>query len=328
MLVAFFGWSVPMDTVLSFPYAQIGSGLRALSEASPILNLLAIVLLWGVGLSPLVGVVLAWRRKRFHGETLLLVILSLVLVPVLYFMVNPGVLSFIFDRGVVQYPGIDSLLQAMAGVLVDSVILGYVVLRMLRSVRTGGMERLLRYLSGLLVLFAAVLIWTVLGVGFAQLVAGWKSVLPNVTITGGPDIFPPWWWRTNLPFMRSGDSIAMPLCALTVRFVAGYTAAVMAISVLLSAWRLTRAMQVDRYSTRTVSAANALARLAGKALTVIVLVSISFNVLQIVLAKWTDQISINATVPIIELAVVVLALLVARVLAENEQLKQENDMFV
>lgn len=79
--------------LLSFPFAQIGMGLRALSLSGVAGNAAAIVLYILCCFLPLILLLIFGWGRRLHGEDALLFLLSAVLFPALYLLINPGTMS-------------------------------------------------------------------------------------------------------------------------------------------------------------------------------------------------------------------------------------------
>lgn len=113
--------------VSAFPFEQIGLGLRALSLSGSLGNAAALALYGMVCLLPACTLLLIRRRRGLFPEDALLPVLSAALFPVLYWMINPGLLGAFLGSAEGQPFG-----KAVLGVIVYSVLLGYAVLRTLR----------------------------------------------------------------------------------------------------------------------------------------------------------------------------------------------------
>jgi len=311
IVFAILGWTIS-GTLLAFPFEQIGTGLRALSLSGTAGNVIAIIIYVVISLLPVTALVLIRRRGRWWAEDLLLALLAIVFFAVLYFMINPGILPTVFGSPAANASNFAMVAKAVAGGLAYSVICGYAVLRVLRAFKTDVADSLLRYLAALLVLIVAVLVWLIFGSGFADLVAGLKAV-PTCPL---PDVIP----CSNPP--------TLPYAFLVVRFIVNQLAPALTIAVLFAAWKLLRSLRIDRYSADTVAASDALARLCRTALVVIVLANIGFNIVQVLCARWLTSVNLTVDIPVFELTLVLVALLASRLLSENKQLKDDNEMFI
>ncbi|MBR2045670.1 MAG: hypothetical protein IJ958_06000, partial [Agathobacter sp.] len=159
--------------ILNFPLEQIGWGLRQLSLSGGVGNVVAILLFLFVGVLPC-GVFLLLKKK---GKALfidwMLVGLSVVLLLVLYYMINPGLLP-------VSIIGSKMLL----GSAFYSVLIGYLVLRVIvgnRYVDTMVLQKsLCMMLYVVMILFA----WSVVIEFFINLPATIQLVKEGNATTG------------------------------------------------------------------------------------------------------------------------------------------------
>lgn len=76
--------------LLSFPFKQIGMGLRALSLSGGVGNGAALAIYFILCLAPAALLLLIRRKRRLMGEDALPALLSVLLFPVLYLMINPA----------------------------------------------------------------------------------------------------------------------------------------------------------------------------------------------------------------------------------------------
>ena len=76
------------------------------------------------------------------------------------------------------------------------------------------------------------------------------------------------------------------------------------------------------------AAAELLARRSGAMLAVVVLTKGGFNLLQLLLAARLRQLSSVVLIPVFDVAFALAMLLLARLMRENKQLKDDNDLFV
>lgn len=145
-------WGAPpcpgiFTAVAAFPFEQLGLGLRALSLSGGAGNAAALVLYGAVCLLPAGALLLIQRRRALCPEDALLPVLSAALFPVLYWMINPGLLGQFYGSAEGQ-----PVAKAVLGIIVYSVLLGYVLLRMLRRFFTADLPGLQKCLAALTLL--------------------------------------------------------------------------------------------------------------------------------------------------------------------------------
>ena len=120
--LASFAWSV-----MAFPMAPIGMGLRKLSLSGSAGNIAAIVIYILLSLLPLGYLLFCSRRRALTASDGLLAVLSVLLFAVLYVMINPGLIGELLGTHMLMETG-----KAMLGGMVWSVVVGYLVLQILR----------------------------------------------------------------------------------------------------------------------------------------------------------------------------------------------------
>ena len=136
-----------IPVIMAFPFAQIGQGMRALSLASRVGNVTAIILYFLFCSLPIVAVMLI-RDKQI--EDVLLPIMSLVLFITLYYMINPGLLPMFANAVRME--------QAVLGGIVYSIIVAYGIMRILRLFYTASAKELGKYISVVLHLVSALFV--------------------------------------------------------------------------------------------------------------------------------------------------------------------------
>lgn len=97
---------------------------------------------------------------------------------------------------------------------------------------------------------------------------------------------------------------------------------------VVAALRLLDHMRENRYSAQSVGAAQRLASWCRRALTATVLANTGWNLLQLLFAQSLRVINSSVQIPVMSIAFMLGVLLLARFIAENKQLKDDNDLFV
>lgn len=295
------GW---LAGLMAFPYAQLGQGLRWLSLSGGAGNALAIALYVLISLLPLGGLALLWRRgqKRRPGDALLAV-LSALLFWVLYLMVNPDLLGSWLNPAAQGVVG-----QALLGGACDSVLAAWLVLRALGRFREADRSGLQRCLGWLLALVAVCFV--------AVAFAGGASGLMD-----------------SLSGLRAGNRGNEHLLGLSYGFlVLGWVVDslpyVLDVLVVLLARQLLEELERDRYSQAAVAAAERLSRGCVWALGISLVSNLALQLAQLLWARWLFTLDTQVQFPLLSMAFVLGALLLAQFIRENKQLKDDNDLFV
>ena len=289
-------------TALSFPYAQIGLGLRALSLAGSIGNAAAVALYAALSLTPVGYLIRARSKRKLFAEDALLALLSMLLFAVFYLMTNEGNIPALLAGD----PVLIGAGKAVLGGTADAVIVGYLMLRMLRAARESGTDKLYGLLKLLVGALALAFVWAIFYVCFNELLASFSVLRAGNT----------------------GGGLGMSYAFLVLKFLVD--ALPWAFNIVLSfvAAELLSAMRLDRYSEAALAASERLARLSAKALAAAVLSNVLFNVLQLIFASTLRNVSGVLVIPMDSIAFALFALLFARLTGENRLLKEDNELIV
>ena len=295
--------SKAFTAAMSFPFEQIGLGLRALSLSGSAGNAASIILYAMFCLVPAAALLFIRKRRRMQIEDILLGVLSAVLFAVLYLMINPGMLDTSLGSAAGQTIG-----KAMLGVMAYSVLCGYLVLRVLRLCFSADTGKLQKYLAALLSLLNILFVYLAFGACFGDLLDAISTLRAGNT---GNERF-----------------LGMSYVFLTLQYLVDALPYVLDVLVVFAAMGLLEKLNTDRYSQAAVTAAGKLTRLCGSALAVIVLSNIGFNLLQFLFIKGLMVVNGSVQIPLLSVAFVLGILLLAQFIGENKQLKDDNDMFI
>jgi len=283
-------------TLIAFPLEQIGLALRQLSLSGSGGNVTAIILYLLICLSPLLFLI----RRKHAWEDLLCILTSVYLFFALYCMINPGLLS--------QWAGnpLGAVFEkAILGAFFYALVVGYVVLRLLRSFFAAEQAQLKRYLHLLLGGLSVLLVYSAFGSGFAGLLDSIAALqagnVGNEHLLGGTYVF--------LSLQYAVDVLPYLLDLVIVY----------AVGVLLDS---------ERYSDDAILAAEKLARLCRISLIAMVVSNLAYHGLQLLFVKSLMQTNSVVQLPLFSLLFVLAVLLVTRLLNDNRQLKEDNDLFI
>ncbi|NLY54853.1 MAG: hypothetical protein GX060_09605 [Firmicutes bacterium] len=290
-----------LSFLLTIPFAQIGQGLRKLSLADGAYNYLALAIYVGLCLTPLLIIIRIRRRRRLQWEDMLLGTLSPVLFVALYYAINPGLLSH--HNSVLQLNG-----MAFLGNIAYSVTFGYIVLRVLRGFFTADNIKLHKYLAVLLGLLGALFVLSACGIQLSTLFDALTAL--RLANTG------------------AADTLAISYLFLFLRYLVRTLPTLMNVVVILALLHLLEEHSADSYSTATVNAIEKVANLSRITLAASVVANVGFNLLQLVCVRHLRTIDGLVQVPITSLAFTVGALVLAQILKEGKELKDDNLMFI
>ncbi len=288
-------------TLVTFPWKQIGMLLRVLSLSGVVGNAAAILLYGLICLCPL-GV-MVWKAKiGFQWEDALLGILSVLLFPVMYLMVNPQ----LFDNWLgTVYGALGAELLAM---VTYSVILGYYLLKVLRLCLQAGQARLLDYLNWLISGYCALLVLSACGLRL-------DALFTNI------DAFR----QANRGTLSGSD---LTLWFLVAQYVMDILPGLLMIWVLLHARRVLALLKTQEYTEELVLQAESLSRKCVAMLTWVVAGNLGFNLIQLIFLKNLRNLSAMVRLPLGELCLVVALLLSARFIRSHKELRDENEGFI
>ena len=282
-------------SALAFPFEQIGLALGALSRTGAAGSGLAVMLLIGISLLPMVSVLRHWNDRERRGEHAALALLSLVLLPVLCCMSSQGMIARLFPF--MDTRMLPSIKMTLGG-SVWTVALCWLVLRLLRLFRPGGKDRLPVYMSSLMdalcVLFTAEIFGTCLG----DMLSGFKAAQQPA----------------------DGFMTAARFAVDSLPYFADIAVAVCAKNLL---GKLSKEVSDD-----TVSAARRLSRISASGLAVVVVSGAVLSLLQLAAAPLLSDLHTEVVFPVLSLVFVLAALLFSRIIAENKRLSDDNDLFI
>lgn len=287
-----------LEAVLSFPFAPLGRALRALSLCGAVGNAAAIALYVLLSLAPLGYGLLRWRKGRAGKEDVLLAVISVSLFFTLYGMINASALPFPFASR--------TLRRAMLGGLIWAESAAYVVLRLLRGAFCADKRALRRYARWGVLLLTMVLVYSVFGAGLQSLLTSLRALREANT---------------------DGGSLLLTQLVLVLRAVSDAVPQLLEILVCFAALRLLAARQ-HADAPQADAAAAVLAARCRVTLSVSVLLGVAVYALQLVLSRSLRLIDLDVRFPLGALGFCLAALLLARLLQENRQLREDNDLFI
>lgn len=278
-----------------FPFAQLGALLRLLFQNGRVGGAFA-ALIWGaVSLMPAFLALKNTGKEGRRAENGALWLMSLCLFIGLWAMADGALVDRLMPNGGAVML---SVKRAVIGGVLWSIIVMWAVFRLLRYIAGGGEKRLLRCMKGavyaLCVAFEFVLAFSEVG----GLCAGIASA------QGGAAVF--------------AEVISFIICVVPYAFD---------LSVASAGISLLDKLAPDK-STEAVQASEKLAARAKTALYVSAAVIPAYNICRVAFAGYTGSVDAHVVIMVGSLAFTLAALLLSRLITENRQLRDENDMFV
>ena len=283
------------SSMFAFPFEQVAIGLKGLSQLGRVGNGLATALWVGISLLPLIPAFHYKQTKAAIKERITLFFLSCVVLFALYGMINPQVLCSFIPEAKNEYL---TIVKAIMGVSVWSVIVLYVVLRLIRMFQSGDKVSLLRYMQMLLhvlsLLFIAAAVIS-FGSGLTASAAASQKVLdPMIDL-----------------LRRAAASVPY----------------VLDVVIIISTLNLFDIVMTEDQNG-IVNAAEKLSKICCVALGITTALTAFINILQIILMRWLSNVATTVDIPIISIVFVGIVLLLSRLLVENKRLRDDNSLFI
>lgn len=288
--------------IFTFPFGQIGEALRTMSLASSAGNIAAMVIYLLISVMPLLYLVdrVARQKKEPDAIDILLIMMSVMLFIMMYFMVNPG---YINSNLYGAMPGKGAALAMTFW----SMVIGYVVLKCIKASIGTDEKKLARYLKLILITVAAVIgINIILGI-FTEVIPAAKGIREiNEQLNND--------YNTSL--------------FLWIKYFADKVPSVLNIVVIIHAVKMVDQLRLDRYSQETISAAENLSRICRISVTVMILISIAVNLFQFLVWTKVYKTSYVVDIPLFSIAMCIAVLLLSKFFASDKALKEDNDMII
>ncbi len=286
--------------IITFPFEQLGWGLRKLSLSGAAGNIAAIILYVLICLLPCLFLFLLKRSGKLLKADCFLPILSILLFAVVYYMINPG----LFRAGL---PGMGTG-KMLLGSSFYSVFFGYVVLRLLETFSLAEERHLHIWLKSLLAVIIILFFYAILAECFEALTVSIRN-LREINSYSEPDM-------------------TITHAFIVLQCITNTLPYALAVFILAASIRSLNALIFNRYSDASATAVERLASLCKKSLVISVLSNAGFNILQLIFHKELLQINMTVSIPVFSIAFVLAVLLTVNYVRENQKLKQDNDLFI
>ncbi len=289
---------------ITFPWEQMGLGLRRLSLSGSAGNIAAWILFLAAGALPLFTMAfLRYRRKSCRADYLL-PLLSVSLFAGLWFFINPSYM----DRYLSPMPTGGIAKYSLAAVIY-SLFLTWILLRLVFLYEKAGQGRLLAGLRILLGLYGLVL-----GIGlFVQSSVEFREAL-----------------RALQESNTGSDShlVRISTLFLAIRIVIGILPTASQIALLFMMVLFLRRYEKEPFGPEASLAMKRLKAASGRLLTVALLANAGFNVLQLLCSRFLLTSFHKIPFPLSEILVMLGIRTLSFLYLESRRLKEDNDMFI
>lgn len=300
---SFFGG---FTSLAAFPFEQAGYVLRQMSLSGTAGNAAAIVLYLTLGLLPCLAWLLLKKQGRLLAVDHLLPALSVLLLAVIYYMVNPGLIVF-------AVPGTGKWLL---GCTFYSALSGYLVIRVLAVCRRARPETLESVLQGLLGFLNMVFVYLIFGQNLDRLLNSLRD-MGNVSSGLYAD-----------GAAQGAQSVGLTCLFFGLGYLVDVLPYVFDLGIVFLAGRLLAALKADRWGDAAAELADRLAGFCAKALGITAGADVMFNVLQVLFGAGLYRMDLVIHVPVLSILFVLAALLSARYIREAQKLKKEHDLII
>lgn len=288
--------------IFTFPFGQIGEALRTLSLASAAGNIAATAIYLFISIAPVLYLVyrVARQKKEPDAIDILLIMMSVMLFIMMYFMVNPGYIN-------------SGLYGAMPGkgaalaMTFWSMAVGYAVLKCMKASAGTDEKKLTKYLKMILIAVAAVIsINMILGI-FTEVIPAARGV------------------KEIDQQLNSDYNTAL---FLWIKYFADKVPSVLNIVVIIHGVKMVDQLRLDRYSQATIAAAENLSRICRISVTVMILTSIAVNLFQFLVWTKVYKTSYVVDIPLLSIVLCIAVLLLAKFFASDKTMKEDHDMII
>ena len=304
LLISSQSWNGAFADAMAFPFEQIGIGLRSLSISGAVGNIAAIAVYSVLCLLPVVYLLIRFLKKQMRLEDGLLILLSAVLFAALYWMINPAYLARHFGSAELADAN-----KALSGIVVYSVLTGYIILRAMRTFTQSETSSMLRYLRILLGVICVIFVYAIFGFGLSGLLAAMKQLAEANTALDGHQLLPSYIF-------------------LVVQYLVSVLPHILSVVVIFYGFDLTKALEENQYGKAVVSSAQKISRICRVSVVAIMLSQITANALQLALGAIVHSSHYTLSIPLLSAVFVLAALLLAKYFEQARQLKDDNDSII
>ena len=295
---------------LTAPVEALGLWLREQSLSGTGGNLLAWAVILLLSALPLLLLVLPMGRGKLCWEDVLPPLGSLALLGLLYGAVNPGWMASPLSGGW----GL-----AAWGAVCGTALASWAVLRILRGLEGGTLEKLSGVLRALLLACAALLVFAAAARGSGNLLNLWDQ---------GDAAAARQWAETELGFTGTFPGQTGDLIFLTALALLDLIPSLLGAWVLILAAGLAGNLAQDPFGPESVQACQAVAGRCRLALSASLLLALGRNLLQLALFSRLSTLHFSLDLPLVPLLLAAALYLLCRCIQRGRELQADNDSII
>lgn len=291
------------NELLSFPFKQISLTLRRLSMLNGVGNVFSWILFILICSTPIIVGLIKWVRKSFVIEEILLIVISIVLTPAIYYMINSE--SIVSDM--VINPSREQLTWILAAIIY-SVVVSYVLIKIVRCFIKAEKQDLKKYLNHMLFIINVILIIGIFGISLEQLVNKLASY-------------------KDMNYVLKED-ITVTYTLMIMNYVIDVVFNLMVIGIIILVQGFIDKINIENITDDVVNRVKLVSKCCVVTIIIYAILTICYNILQLVYIK--ELFAVNGVVSFpfgIVVAMLVIMLLIQLVL-DAKYIKEENDMFI
>lgn len=276
-------------------FAYIAVWLRNMSLAGGGQNAFAIFMFCLIGCMPLAGfIVLCIRNRKIDADYLLLG-LSAALFIGIYMMINPG---YVIDRNALV---ISDMLDLAISSVIWSVMACYAVLRIVESIDKADSAQIVGIIKKIICVIVVFTAFVIVCVSLPELIRTYRAAARTMSSDAE--------WSIIL-------------------FIFQLVNAALVIWVLIRGYSLCNSIIENEYSDETIHMAERLSKTSKSAISVMVILELSKNVLQLFIMTTLSNADFKISLPLYELIILVVVYMGVRNLAKTKAIKEENDSYI
>lgn len=305
-----------MTTIFSFPFEQIGYGLRALSLSGSIGNIIAIGLYVIFCISPIIYYFILKKKGLNTEKEGFLFAISFFLFCGVYLYINPGLINQI--EGLSHFTA-DYLF--IIGGTIWSVVILYILLCILHGIEKKDSVNLL---SSMRYVILAIILLTLLDI----LVNGIVSLISNIRSVAEGNSDDLQFFISDGIFAGLNANLITTYIWLVIQYVLNCVPSIMLLRILFISKKIVDALQKNSFDEEAIEKLHKLAISCKNVVIAIGVLTVTQNFIQLGLVQHLLQSNYQVVVPIYTLLIVFVIMLLARKFSETRDLKLDNDSFI
>lgn len=289
---------------VTFPWEQAGRWLRSLSLSGSAGNTAAWILYLSIGILPLAVMLFLSARHQAEKCDWLLPILSAALYTGLWFFINPSYM----DLYLTPIPT-GGLAKYTLAAVIDSLLLTWILLRVISRQKQWSRRRLLPGLRFLLYLYLLVLTAESLWLCSRDFITACRELEQNNSAI-------------------SQSLLTANILFLALRGIVQLIPYLSEIILLAIAARFLRCFEKEAFGSQTSAWLERLKVCSSCLLTLILLSNVGFSILQLLCARFILSASHTLVFPLSKLLVISGLCMLSLFYLDSKRLKEDNDMFI